>query len=142
MQEHFIYYALKTITAIHVYTDPFSSITGTICFGIQAQDFLLKHDLFYYSCGFLLLSEISKLVPLNGLLPTALIVSNIYEAERLKTVKKLTFALIPLDPTKTLHPYKNRYNTGILFALMQPPSGFVESLQDVLIQKAKVLYTG
>ena len=132
MQKHSIYYAPKTIMAFNAYTDPVSSIKGTIYFGIQAPDLLLKHDLFYHSCGFLLFSKISDLVPLNGPLPTTFIVSSIYEAERLRIVKELTFALIPLEPTKTLHPYNDRYKTEIPFALMQPPSGFVELLQDAL----------
>lgn len=129
MREYSIYYAPKKITALDSSTDPASIVKGTIFFGIRAQDLLLKNNSLYQQCGFSLLSDVTALVSPDSDAITTLIISNTTDAQRIAVVEELTFTLVPVDPTKTLNPYNNLYNTGLPFATSLSRSVIVERLQ-------------
>lgn len=129
MREYSIYYAPRTVTVLDNSTDPISSVKGTIYFGIRVQDLLLKNGGFYKECGFLILSEVTALLPPDQPIVTSLIMSNTTDAQRIAVVEELSFSLVPVDPGKTLNPYNNLYNTGIPFATSVSRSTIVERLQ-------------
>lgn len=129
MREYSIYYAAKPITALDQSTDPPMPVKGIIYFGIRAQDLLLKNGDFYEQCGFLVLSDVTALVPPDSPAITTLIISNTTDAQRIAVVEELLFSLVPVDSTKTLNPYNKRYNTGIPFATSISRSVMVERLQ-------------
>lgn len=131
MREYSIYYAPKTVSALDDFSDPLSSVKGIIFFGIRVQDLLLKNGDFYKQCGFLVLSEVTTLLPPDQPIVTSLIMSNAKDAQRIAVVEELSFSLVPVDPDKTLNPYNNLYNTGIPFATSVPRSTIVERLQVV-----------
>lgn len=129
MREYSIYYAPKKVTALDDSIDPNSSVKGTIYFGIRVQDQLLRNGNFYKECGFLVLSEVTALLPPEQPVVTSLIMSNTRDAQRIAVVEELSFSLVPVDPNKTLNPYNQLYNTGIPFATSIPRSIIVERLQ-------------
>jgi len=129
MREYSIYYAPKSITALTSSKDASSVVKGLIYFGIRAQDLLLKNNSFYKQCGFSLLPDITALVPADSPAVTTLIISNTTDAQRIAVVEELTFSIVPVDPTKVLNPYNDRYNTGLPFAMSVSRSIIVERLQ-------------
>ena len=116
MREYSIYYAPKMVTALDESTDPTSAVKGIIYFGIRVQDLLLKNNDFYQQCGFLLLSEITSLLPDDQPIVSSLIISNTTDAQRIAVVQEFTFSIVPVNPDKTLNPYNSLYNTGLPFA--------------------------
>lgn len=129
MREYSIFYASKVVTAIDSSTDPPSAVKGLIYFGMRVQNLLLKNGEFYKQCGFLLLSEVTALLPPDQPIVTSLVMSNTTDAQRIAVVEELIFSLVPVDPDKTLNPYNNLYNTGLPFATSIPRSVIVDRLQ-------------
>lgn len=60
---------------------------------------------------------------------SSLIISNTNEAQRIAVIEELTFTLVPVDPTKKLNPFNERYNTGIPFAASLSRNVVIERLQ-------------
>ena len=129
MREYSIYYAPKTVTVLNDSTDPISAVKGLLYFGIRVQDLLLKNNDFYKQCGFLLLPEVTSLLPPDQPIVSSLIMSNTTDAQRIAVVEELTFSLVPVTPDKTLNPYNSLYNTGIPFATSVSRATIVERLQ-------------
>ena len=113
MRAYSIYYAPKMVTALDAATDDSTAVKGTIFFGIREGDLLLKNLDFYKKCGFYVLSEVTSMLPPDLPIVTSLIMSNTNDAQRIAVVEELTFSLVPVDPTKTLNPVNDLYNTGL-----------------------------
>lgn len=101
MREYSIYYAAKSVTALDYSKDPSSLVKKRIYFGITAQDFLLKNNSFYVQSTFLLLPDVTALVPPDSPAVTTLVISNTTDAQRIAVVEELIFSIVRVDPTKT-----------------------------------------